>query len=205
MRVEQQQLEKERSQSAKTSDRQDKTDHRVYFTSALTLGPNQQHILSQLQASSQSSAPVSTQDSSQVTAVVPAGQEPSPQQPQQEISTGESTPSAPVPHSYDGLNKSGLVLPSGTGANAEVSIQSNSELLTNPVVFHDNYQHHDESGAIDIQSEINNSKTSDTPPLMNITEEQRPEKQQKTTNKTSLFISPALDQRPAVQRRNNSD
>ena len=63
MRVEQQQLEKERSHSAKTSDRQDKTDHRVYFTSALTLGPNQQHILSQLQASSQSSAPVSTQDS----------------------------------------------------------------------------------------------------------------------------------------------
>ena len=38
-----------------------------------------------------------------------------------------------------------------------------------------------------------------------ITEDQRPEKQQKTTNKTSLFISPALDQRPEVQRLNNPD
>ena len=150
----------------------------------------------------QSPAPVSTLESSPDTAVVPAVQEPSPQ----EIGTVESTtPSAPVPHSYDGLNKSGLVLPSGTGANAEVSIQSNSELLANPVVFHDNHQHHNESGARDIQSEINNSTTSDTPPLMNITEDQRPEKQQKTTNKTSLFICPALDQRPEVQRLNNPD
>ena len=54
MRVEQQQLEKERNQSDKTLDHQNKTDHRVYLTSALSsLGSNQQHLLSQLPASSQ--------------------------------------------------------------------------------------------------------------------------------------------------------
>ena len=55
------------------------------------------------------------------------------------------SPSAPVSHIYDGLRESDLVLPSGTGANAQVSIQSNPELLANLVVFHVNHQllHHD--------------------------------------------------------------